>query len=87
MAKVVHIDIRDQVITAAGLPANEAATIFPLARQLAAWIKTRGLIGFDPTDPADVAALTAAIVGLADVSTRTKALGVAREAGLLVTGL
>lgn len=82
MARVIHKTARDQILADAGLTSADAA-LFPLAVKVARHIKDQGLDGFDMTDPADRAALIAA-VGEADVNKLTKAVAIAKAAGEVV---
>jgi predicted nuclease of predicted toxin-antitoxin system len=82
MSRVVHKTARDKILVDAGLtPAD--ASLFPLARKVAAHIKDQGMDGVDITNAADRAALIAA-VGESDVNKLTKALAIAEAAGEVV---
>lgn len=84
MAKLLHKDVRDQILADAGLTLADAAT-FDLARRVVAYVKTRGIAGVDLADAGDRQALAAA-VGTADVDALTKAVNAGLAAGFLVAG-
>ena len=84
MAKIIHVAVRDRLLTEANLTLADAA-LFALARQAAAFIRARDLAGLDITDPADLAAL-ATELGTADLNTLIKILKLAESSGLLVKG-
>lgn len=82
MSRVIHKTARDQILADAGLTPEDAG-LFPLARKVAAHIKSQGMAGVDITDAADRAALIAA-VGESDINKLTKAMAIAKAAGEVV---